>query len=122
MAFQRYALPARVAPTLTFATLLRPPSVHTARCNTLPADGGFYSGAFARGQPAAGPGVFVFANGNKQSGQWIAQVIADALLWPFFYGILTFEQKEEGAEEDAPPKLVWISDAEANIWFPISSR
>ena len=30
-------------------------------------------------------------------------------------GILTFEQKEEGAEEDAPPKLVWISDAEANI-------
>ena len=33
-----------------------------------------------------------------------------------FNGILTsLEQKEEGAEEDAPPKLVWISDAEANI-------
>ena len=25
------------------------------------------------------------------------------------------EGEEEGAEEDAPPKLVWISDAEANI-------
>jgi hypothetical protein len=24
-------------------------------------------------------------------------------------------QKEEGAEEDAPPKLVWITDAEASI-------
>ena len=40
---------------------------------TLSADGGFYSGAFARGQPAAGPGVFSFANGNKQSGKWIEQ-------------------------------------------------
>lgn len=63
---------------------------------TLSADGGFYSGAFARGQPAAGPGVFSFANGNKQSGKWI-------------------EQKEEGAEDDALPKLVWISDADASI-------
>lgn len=63
---------------------------------TLLADGGFYSGAFARGQPAAGSGVFTFANGNKQSGKWI-------------------EQKEEGAEEDALPKLVWISDADASI-------
>ncbi len=37
-------------------------------------DGGFYSGAFSRGQPAAGHGVFTFANGNKQGGNWIAQV------------------------------------------------
>jgi hypothetical protein len=40
---------------------------------TPPPDGGYYSGAFARGQPAAGPGVFTFANGNKQSGKWIEQ-------------------------------------------------
>ena len=64
--------------------------------NTSAADGGFYTGAFARGQPSAGSGVFAFANGNKQSGKWI-------------------EQKEEGAEDDALPKLVWISEVDASI-------
>jgi hypothetical protein len=55
----RHAPPARVPLT---RLLLTPPP-----------DGGYYSGAFARGQPAAGPGVFTFANGNKQSGKWIEQ-------------------------------------------------
>ncbi len=89
---------------------------HTSSLTPHTSDGGFYSGAFARGQPAAGPGVFTFANGNKQSGQWIAQVHAfcraDAGVRVMHDTSL---QKEEGAEEDAPPKLVWISAADASI-------
>ena len=81
-----------IASVLLLLLLLHP----LASSDVVRADGGFYTGAFSKGQPAGGPGVFTFANGNKQGGKWI-------------------EQKEEGAEDDALPKLVWISDVDASI-------
>jgi hypothetical protein len=67
--------------------------------------------------------VFTFANGNKQSGKWIEQArcprptlcTANAALLPCVASSNFGAQKEEGAEEDAVPKLVWITDAEASI-------
>ena len=107
MALQRFAV-------LKLGSLRLTP--HNPHLTPHTPDGGFYSGAFARGQPAAGPGVFSFANGNKQSGQWIAQVRALCRSDAGVHVVhLTSLQKEEGAEEDAPPKLVWISAADASI-------
>lgn len=50
-------------------------------------DGSCYKGNFRAGKPAPGEGVFLFPNGNKQTGKWV-------------------ETKGEG--EEAGPNVFWV--------------